>query len=70
MKIGLAVSGYPPDVDGIGDYTYWLARALSELPDAVKPMVVYARKGRHESAENVRLSSSVTMVTRRRLCIT
>ena len=23
-------SGYPPDVDGIGDYTWWLAKALAE----------------------------------------
>lgn len=30
MKIGLLSAAFPPDFDGIGDYTYWLAKALAE----------------------------------------
>ena len=29
MRIGLLSAAFPPDFDGIGDYTYWLARALA-----------------------------------------
>ena len=30
MRIGLLSAAFPPDLDGIGDYTYWLANALAE----------------------------------------
>lgn len=30
MRIGLLSAAFPPDFDGIGDYTYWLASALAE----------------------------------------
>ena len=30
MQIGLLSAAFPPDLDGIGDYTYWLANALKE----------------------------------------
>lgn len=29
MKIALVSAAYPPDLDGIGDHTYWLARSLA-----------------------------------------
>ena len=29
MRIGLLSAAFPPDFDGIGDYTYWLASALA-----------------------------------------
>jgi len=45
MKIGLVVSGYPPDFDGIGDYTCLLAQALSRRPEVGAPVTVYTRKG-------------------------
>ena len=30
MGIGLLSAAFPPDLDGIGDYTYWLANALAQ----------------------------------------
>jgi Glycosyl transferase 4-like domain len=30
LRIGLLSSAFPPDFDGIGDYTYWLAKTLAE----------------------------------------
>ena len=30
MRIGLLSAAFPPDFDGIGDYTYWLANALAQ----------------------------------------
>ena len=30
MGIGLLSAAFPPDFDGIGDYTYWLAMALAQ----------------------------------------
>ena len=30
MRIGLLSAAFPPDFDGIGDYTYWLAGALAK----------------------------------------
>ena len=30
MGIGLLSAAFPPDFDGIGDYTYWLANALAQ----------------------------------------
>ena len=29
-KITLSSAAYPPDLDGIGDYTWWLAGALAK----------------------------------------
>jgi len=55
MKLGLVAGGYPPDLDGIGDYTYWLARALAERPDVSRPVDVYTRTGDHAPAEGVRI---------------
>jgi glycosyltransferase involved in cell wall biosynthesis len=55
MKIGLAVGGYPPDLDGIGDYTYWLARALADRVDVSKPVDVYTRTGDHTAADGIRI---------------
>ncbi len=30
MRVGLLSAAFPPDFDGIGDYTYWLAKALAQ----------------------------------------
>jgi glycosyltransferase involved in cell wall biosynthesis len=30
LRIGLLSAAFPPDLDGIGDYTYWLANALAQ----------------------------------------
>jgi glycosyltransferase involved in cell wall biosynthesis len=54
-KVSLAAGGYPPDLDGIGDYAYWLARALAERPDVLQPVDVYTRTGDHAPAEGVRI---------------
>jgi glycosyltransferase involved in cell wall biosynthesis len=31
LRIGLLTAGFPPDLDGIGDYTYRLANALAQM---------------------------------------
>jgi glycosyltransferase involved in cell wall biosynthesis len=31
LRIGLLSAAFPPDFDGIGDYTYWLATALAQV---------------------------------------
>lgn len=49
------VSGYPPDVDGIGDYTYFLAQAMAANSGVSKPVTVYTRTGKHFEAEHVRV---------------
>ena len=28
--MALVAGGYPPDLDGIGDHTFWLAKALAD----------------------------------------
>lgn len=30
MRIGLVTAAYPPDLDGIGDYTWWMAKTMVE----------------------------------------
>jgi glycosyltransferase involved in cell wall biosynthesis len=56
MKIGLISAAYPPDLDGIGDYTWWLARALAERRDVEKPVIVFTRKGHnHAPAKGVKI---------------
>jgi glycosyltransferase involved in cell wall biosynthesis len=30
LRIGLVSAAFPPDFDGIGDYTFWLAKALAQ----------------------------------------
>lgn len=53
-SIALVAGGYPPDLDGIGDYTFWLARALAERTDVSAPVTVYTRKGECQTAPSVR----------------
>jgi glycosyltransferase involved in cell wall biosynthesis len=31
LRIGLLSAAFPPDLDGIGDYTYWLAREVARM---------------------------------------
>jgi glycosyltransferase involved in cell wall biosynthesis len=57
MKVSLLAGGYPPDLDGIGDYAFLLASALAERVDLAKPVTVYTRKGKHEQAVGVRVSA-------------
>jgi glycosyltransferase involved in cell wall biosynthesis len=45
MNLSMVVSGYPPDFDGIGDYTCLLAQALSRMSEVDSPVLVYTRKG-------------------------
>jgi len=35
LRIGLLSPAFPPDFDGIGDYTFWLAKALAKTGNAV-----------------------------------
>jgi glycosyltransferase involved in cell wall biosynthesis len=56
MKVSLLAGGYPPDLDGIGDYTFFLAQALAARTDIAKPVTVYTRKGEHEHTPGVRVS--------------
>ena len=53
MKLSLAVSGYPPDFDGIGDYTYNMARALGEKDCVELPVTVYTRTGNYRKVDGV-----------------
>jgi len=56
MRIGLISSGYPPDLDGIGDYTWWLAKTLAERPEITKPVTVFTRVGaEHTKSEGVKV---------------
>jgi glycosyltransferase involved in cell wall biosynthesis len=55
-SLSLISAGYPPDLDGIGDYTFFLAQALAARTDVAKPVTVYTRKGEHEQAAGVRVS--------------
>jgi hypothetical protein len=44
-QITFSSAAYPPDLDGIGDYTWWLAGAL--VKETGKEMRVITRKGTH-----------------------
>jgi glycosyltransferase involved in cell wall biosynthesis len=54
-SLSLISAGYPPDLDGIGDYTFFLAQALVARTDVAKPVTVYTRKGKHEDVDGVRV---------------
>ena len=43
MKVGLISSAYPPDVDGIGDYTWWMAKTLALHREVEAPVVMATR---------------------------
>ncbi len=45
MKVGLISSGYAPDVDGIGDYTWWMAKTLAAHREVETPVAVFTRTG-------------------------
>jgi glycosyltransferase involved in cell wall biosynthesis len=53
MKISFVVAGYPPDLDGIGDYTHCLARAMAERSDVSIPVNIYTRTGSHVDEEHL-----------------
>ena len=46
MKIGLVSGGYPPEIDGIGDYTAWMAKALISRQDVEAPVSVFTSTGK------------------------
>ncbi len=48
MNIALISSAYPPDLDGIGDHTYWLAHSLANR----SKVQVFTRRGRPLDADN------------------
>lgn len=56
INTSLISAGYPPDLDGIGDYAFFMASALAEQVDVEKPVTVYTRKGKHEDTAGVRVS--------------
>ena len=57
MRLGLVSAAYPPDLDGIGDYTWWMARALAISDDVEKPVVVFTRDGSdHKASPGVKVS--------------
>ena len=45
MNLALVSAAYPPDCDGIGDYTWWMAKTLAERDDIDKPVKVFTRTG-------------------------
>jgi glycosyltransferase involved in cell wall biosynthesis len=45
MRLGLISGGYPPDLDGIGDYTWWLARTLASQPNVEGSVRVFTALG-------------------------
>ena len=45
MRLGLVSAAYPPDLDGIGDYTWWMAKTLAERDDVERPVTVFTRIG-------------------------
>ncbi len=52
MNIGLISAAYPPDFDGIGDYTWWMARTLGEGHE----VRVFTRLGReHQPSPGVKV---------------
>lgn len=53
-SIGLIAGGYPPDLDGIGDHTFWLAKALAGRTDVSAPVTVYTRSGECHETPGVR----------------
>lgn len=56
MRLGLVCAAYPPDLDGIGDYTWWMARTLAVREDVEKPVKVFTRIGSdHVSSVGVEL---------------
>jgi glycosyltransferase involved in cell wall biosynthesis len=56
MRIGLISAAYPPDLDGIGDYTWWTAQTLAEREDIEKPVYVFTRIGSdHRPAPGVEI---------------
>ena len=57
MRLGLISAAYPPDLDGIGDYTWWMARTLAEHRDVEVPVVVFTRVGSdHKESPGVKIS--------------
>ena len=57
MKVGLISSAYPPDLDGIGDYTWWMAKTLAAHRDVEAPVVVFTRIGSdHKTSPGVEVS--------------
>jgi glycosyltransferase involved in cell wall biosynthesis len=51
MKIALGSAAFPPDLDGIGDYTWWLAGAVAQSHETA----VFTRVGNHRAQKNVTL---------------
>lgn len=51
MKIAPICAAYPPNLDGIGDYTWWLAGALAKQ----SPVSVFTRTGDHLPMEGVEI---------------
>lgn len=49
MKLALCSGAYPPDFDGIGDYTWWLAGALAANHD----VTVFTRSGEYFAQKEV-----------------
>jgi len=45
MRIGLISGAYPPDFDGIGDYTWWLAQTLALRSGVDCPVRVFTSGG-------------------------
>ena len=57
MRIGLVSAAYPPDLDGIGDYTWWMARTLAISDHVESPVIVFTRDGSdHKASQGVKVS--------------
>lgn len=53
MKIAFVAAAFPPDLDGVGDYTWWLADSLSQKPDT--EVTVFTRSGAYLPLANVQV---------------
>jgi len=53
MKLTFCSAAYPPDLDGIGDYTWWLAGATAQ--EMGSPVSVITRRGKHLPQDGVQV---------------
>jgi glycosyltransferase involved in cell wall biosynthesis len=60
MRLGLISAGYPPDVNGIGDYTWWLAKTLGD-----EGIELNDKNGDTAKPPEAKLKPPVVVLTRR-----
>ncbi len=55
MNVALISAGYPPDLDGIGDYTARLGEVLAQRNEIARPVTVFTRYGTSASTEGIQV---------------